>query len=68
MGQKLIIIPQKLRFLYIFRIYSLKLFAGCGLGELRPTVALCVRLWRDAIVFKAPVLPVIENGGRFERW
>jgi len=34
MGQKLIKTPQKLRcfFLYIFRIYYLKIFAGGGLG------------------------------------
>jgi len=68
MGQKLIKTPQKLRCFFVqFPYYSLKIFAGGGLGELWPTVALCLRPWRDAIVFKAPVLPVMVNGGRFER-
>ena len=61
-------IPQILRcFLYIFRIYSLKIFAGGGLGEATAhSIPIYIRPWRDAIVFKAPVLPVMVNGGRFE--
>jgi len=65
MGQKLIIIPQKLRFCTFSVFILLKFLGVVDWGELRPTVALCVRLWRYAIVFKAPV---IENGGRVERW
>ena len=68
MGQKLIKLHKNCVVFGTFSVlYSLKIFAGGGLSELRPTVALSTPL-KDAIVFKAPVLPVMVNGGRFERW
>ena len=72
-GPKLIKIPQKLRcFLYIFRIYSLKIFAGGGLGGATANSTPCLRPWRDAIVFKAKLMCCqwwwLVNVGRFERW
>ena len=61
-------IPQILRcFFCTFSVFILlKFLRVVDWGKLRPTVALYLRPWRDAIVFKAPVLPVMVNGGRFE--
>jgi len=67
MGQKLNFHKYCVVFCTFSVFILLKFLRVVHWGELRPTVALCLRPWRNAIVFKAPVLPVMVNGGRFER-